>query len=365
MKKALITGVAGQECVYLVELLLEKGYEVHGIKRHYSLLGYRRSLVSCELVFASHPCFYLHYADVSDSAALSRIMREVEPDEIYNLGVLAFSSVPFETSEQVAELNGLHTQRMLEAASVAGLTRKVRMYQNAADVQELKPTRGRFHSNDHKLITAKLSSHAILSKYRSNYNMYACNGFISNYRLAGRGETFLPRKITQGAVRTTLGLQGLLYLDSLDTFRDWGHAQDYAEAMWRVLQQPSPADYVIATGIFTTVREFVRLVFLELGIDIVFQGEGVREVGYVVACYNSSFSLMPGQSIVAIDPIHYHPSNVENYLAESSKARRQLGWKPRYDLRTLVQEMVQDDLRFFQKDSSLTKFASPALSPVT
>lgn len=364
MRKALIIGVAGQDGIYLAELLLRRSYEVHGIKKHNFLFIYIRSVFSCEPAYTGHICFYLQYADVNNKVILSRIMREIEPDEIYNLGAPAFAS--FETSEQVAESNTLHTLRILEPVCVAGLIYKTRIYQSVIqNTNEWEYMQESQHSNDIKSITAKLSTYTVLSRYRSAYNLYACNGVVANYELLRRSKIFLIRKITQSTVRTVLGLQGLLYLDSLDTYRDWGHAQNYVEAMWRVLKHPVPANFVIATGIFTTVREFIRLVFAELSIGIVFQGEGVRETGYVAACYNSAFSLMLGQSIVAIDPIYYCSSNVKTYLAEGSIARCQLGWQPCHNIRTLALKKVHYDLHLFQSQSSLANLTASALSSVT
>jgi GDPmannose 4,6-dehydratase len=346
MKKALLTGSIGQDVFHLAELLLEKGYEVHGIKSHITLLNNERVNVSYQGTCLAHPRFHLHYGELTDSALLVRLVQELQPDELYNLGAMPHVNVPFETPELSMEVNALGTLRLLEAVRGAELTHKTRIYQTAAPASQLVPSSS---------VATKLNSYQILTRYRTAYGMHACNGTLFGQDFSRRGETLLIRKITQGAVRLALGLQGTLYLDTLNHCPDWGHTRDYAECMWRILQQDEPEDFVIATGITTTVREFVRLVFAELNIDLIFQGEGLREVGYVAACHNSNFTLMPGQTVVAIDPVNYRAKSVEPPLAEASKARRQLGWKPRHDLRTLVQEMVQHNLHLFRRDTNLIR----------
>lgn len=355
----------GQDGFSLAELLLEKGYEVHGIKRYSPPFSYEQADVLYQAGCLNHTSFNLHYADLTDAATLARLMQEVQPNEIYNFGTVSYANAPFETPEYTMEVNSLCTLLILEAVRSTNMVDSVRIYQTAApqandSLQQLAASRLKFQHAFPNPAT-KLSSRELITKYRAAYGLYACNGSLFNYEFPRRGETTLIHKITQGAVRIALGLQGTLYLDSLEARHDWGHTQDYAEAVWRVLQQETAEDYVIATAVITTVREFVRLIFAELGVDIVFQGDGAAEAGYVVACHNNYFVLMPGQTVVAIDSTYYHAHTVEASLAEASKARRQLGWKPRHNLHYLVQELVQHDLQLFSRQTSLIKSGQQAL----
>jgi GDPmannose 4,6-dehydratase len=368
MKTALITGITGLYGFCLAEFLLNKGYEVHGIKRHTYLLNNDWINASYQSLCVAHSCFHLHYADLTDAVTLIRLVREIQPDEIYNLEAISQVNAPFETPEHIHEMNGLITLRLLDAVHCTGLIQKTHVFQCSKGLTSSSSRQS--NQPDHTFLSAsantssapiKLSSNEILTKYRAAYGLHASNGSLFNYEFTHQGETLVMRKITQSAVRIALGLQGVLYLDSLSTRRDWGHAQDYAEAMWRVLQQETPEDVILATGVTTTVREFVRLVFSELEIDVVFQGEGKREVGYVAASHNPEFTLMPGQSVVALDPIYYQSETVEPSLAEVSKVRRQLGWKPRHDLRTLVRTMVQQDLEFFRRETHSIKAGQQVL----
>lgn len=365
MKKALIASVIGQDMFYLVNLLLDKGYEVHGIKSHTALLNNAHASIYYSAEYLNHSHFFLHYADLTDAPAIARLVSEIQPDEVYNLGGLSHVQLPFETPEHNSEVGALNTLRILDAICAAGLKNKTRIYQTTNPAtymyDKYQPTA---RPQPSFIPINKLNSYEILTRYRGVHGLYACNGILFGCDLLRRDETLLLRQITQGAVRIACGLQGTLYLNSLSSRPDWGHAQDYAEAMWRVLQQPLPEDFVIATGLVTTVREVVRLVFSELGIDIVFQGEGAREVGCVAACHSLNFTLMPGQTVIAIDPIYYRSRTVEPPLAEASKARRQLRWKPRQDLRALAREMVHRDLQLIQPSNALTKADSQALQPL-
>ncbi|MBC6607467.1 GDP-mannose 4,6-dehydratase [Hymenobacter sp. BT188] len=366
MKRALITGIKGQDGFSLAELLLEKGYEVHGIKKHASLFSYERADVSYQAGCLNNVSFNLHYADLTDATTLTRLMQEIRPDEIYNLGAVSYMSAPFETPEYTVEVNNLCTLRILEAIRSTNLVDSVRIYQAAVPqtstaLQRLAESKSRSQHTSLPYTATKVSCSELIAKHRAANGLYACNGSLLNYEFPRRGETTLIHKIIQGAVRIALGLQGTLYLDSLEARHDWGYSQDYAEAIWRVLQQETPEDYVIATAVMTTVREFVRLAFAELGVDLVFQGDGAGEVGYVAACHNNDFALMPGQTVVAIDSAYYCAHTVEPSLAEASKSRRQLGWKPRHNLPLLVQEMVQHDLRLFSRQTSLIKSGLQAL----
>ncbi|WP_133273526.1 GDP-mannose 4,6-dehydratase [Hymenobacter radiodurans] len=366
MKRALITGIRGQDGFSLAQLLLEKGYEVHGIKRHASLFSYEQADISYQAGCLNNSSFNMHYADLTDTATLTRLVQEIQPDEIYNFGVVSYMKLPFETPEYTEEVNGLCTLRMLEVVRASNLANSVRVYQAATPQTKtaLQPVTESEPKSQHTFFssfTAALSSHKLIAKHRAAYGLYACNGYLFNYEFPRRGETTLVHKITQSAVRIALGLQGTLYLDSLEARHDWGYPQDYAEAIWRVLQQEMPEDYVIATTVMTTVREFVRLVFAELGVDVVFQGNDTQEIGYVVACHNNDYALMPGQTVVAIDSTYYRAHTVEPSLAEASKSRRQLGWKPRHNLHLLIQEMVQHDLHLFSRQTALIKSGQQVL----
>jgi GDPmannose 4,6-dehydratase len=358
MKRALVTGVTGQDGAYLVELLLSKGYEVHGIKRRSSLINTERIDGLYQDPHDSQLRFILHYGDLSDSTNLIRIVQQVQPDEIYNLGAMSHVKVSFDTPEYAADVDGIGTLRLLEAIRILGLEKKTRIYQASTSelyglVQQVPQSETTPFYPRSPYAVAKLYGYWITVNYREAYGMYACNGILFNHESPLRGETFVTRKITRAAARIALGLQPKLYLGNLDAKRDWGHAKDYVEAMWRILQQDEAEDFVIATGVTTTVREFVRLAFAELGIAVEFSGTGVDEIGTVTACTNPEFQLAVGKVVVQIDERYFRPTEVELLIGDPTKAKTKLGWEPKYDLQALVQEMVQADLKLFQRDAHL------------
>jgi GDPmannose 4,6-dehydratase len=364
MKRAIITGVTGQDGAYLVELLLSKGYEVHGIKRRSSLINTERIDGLYQDPHESEVRFILHYGDLTDSTNLIRIIQQVQPDEIYNLGAMSHVKVSFDTPEYTADVDGIGTLRLLEAIRILGLTNKTRIYQASTSelyglVQQVPQSETTPFYPRSPYAVAKLYGYWITVNYREAYGMYACNGILFNHESPLRGETFVTRKITRAASRIALGLQQKLFLGNLDAKRDWGHAKDYVEAMWRILQQETPEDYVIATGVTTTVREFVRLAFAELGIELEFIGEGIEETAQVVTCQNSEYQLPIGATVVQIDERYFRPTEVELLIGDPTKAKTQLGWQPSYDLPALVQEMVQADLKLFQRDAYLQAGGHP------
>ncbi|GAA3995354.1 GDP-mannose 4,6-dehydratase [Hymenobacter fastidiosus] len=366
MKRALITGITGQDGSYLAELLLSKGYEVHGIKRRSSLFNTDRIDHLYQDPHEKGIRFKLHYGDLADATNLIRIVQEVQPDEIYNLGAMSHVKVSFDTPEYTADVDGLGTLRLLEAIRILGLTQKTRIYQASTSelyglVQQVPQSEATPFYPRSPYAVAKLYGYWITVNYREAYNMYACNGILFNHESPLRGETFVTRKITRGVARIALGLQQKIFLGNLDARRDWGHAKDYVEAMWLMLQQDQPRDYVIATGVTTTVREFVNLAFAELGIEITFVGEGVNEVGYVAACHNLGYQLAVGQVVVAVDPAYFRPTEVELLIGDPSRAKAELGWAPRHDLSALVSDMVQADVRLFRRDTVLLEAGHPVM----
>lgn len=354
MKKALITGVTGQDGAYLSELLLSKGYEVHGIKRRSSLLNTDRIDHIYQDPHVDNQKFILHYGDLSDSSNIIRIIQEVQPDEIYNLGAMSHVKVSFELPEYSANVDSLGTLRILEAVRLLGLTEKTRIYQASTSelygkVQEIpqKETTPFYPRSPYAV--AKMYAYWITVNYREAYNMYACNGILFNHESPLRGETFVTRKITRAAARIALGMQDKLYMGNLNSKRDWGHAKDYVEAMWLILQQEKPEDFVIATGTTTAVRTFIQMSFAELGIELEFQGEGENEIGIVKNC-TGEFQLPIGKEIVAVDKRYFRPTEVDLLIGDPTKANTQLGWKPKYNVEMLCKEMVQADLALFQKE---------------
>ena len=354
MKVALITGITGQDGAYLAELLLEKGYMVHGVKRRASLINTERIDHLYQDPHSDNVRFRLHYGDMTDSTNLIRIIQETQPDEIYNLAAMSHVKVSFDTPEYTANADGIGTLRLLEALRILKLEKKTRIYQASTSelyglVQEVpqKETTPFYPRSPYAV--AKLYAYWITVNYREAYDMYACNGILFNHESPLRGETFVTRKITRGVAAIALGLQDKLYLGNLDARRDWGHAKDYVEAMWRILQQDVAEDYVIATGITTPVRDFVRMSFAELGIEVKFTGEGAEEKGVIAACNNEEYQLEIGKEVVAVDPRYFRPTEVELLIGDPTKSKTKLGWEPKYDLPALVKEMVAGDVELFRK----------------
>ncbi|MDI3318613.1 GDP-mannose 4,6-dehydratase [Pinibacter soli] len=357
-KVALITGVTGQDGAYLTELLLSKGYEVHGVKRRSSLFNTDRIDHLYQDPHEKGVTLKLHYGDLTDSTNLIRIIQEVQPDEIYNLAAMSHVHVSFETPEYTANADGIGTLRILEAVRLLGLIKKTKVYQASTSelyglVQEVPQSeRTPFYPRSPYAV-AKLYGYWITVNYREAYGMYAVNGILFNHESPLRGETFVTRKITRGTAKIALGLQDKIYLGNLDARRDWGHAKDYVEAMWLILQQEKPEDYVIATGVTTTVRDFVRMSFGEVGIELEFIGTAEKEVAVVKSCSNPDFQVEIGKEVVAVDPRYYRPTEVELLIGDPTKSQTQLGWKPKYDLAALVKEMMESDVNLFRKEKLL------------
>lgn len=358
MKKALITGITGQDGAYLSELLLSKGYEVHGIKRRASLINTDRIDHLYQDPHEKDVKLKLHYGDLSDAVNLIRIVQEVQPDEIYNLGAMSHVKVSFETPEYTANVDGLGTLRLLEAIRILGLTEKTRFYQASTSelyglVQEVPQSESTKFYPRSPYAVAKLYSYWITVNYREAYGMFACNGILFNHESPLRGETFVTRKITRAACRIVLGLQKTVYMGNIDAKRDWGHAKDYVKAMWLMLQHHKADDFVIATGVTTTVREFIVKTFSALGVTLEFQGKGIDEVGIVSSVANSEVKVKRGDILIRIDPKYFRPTEVELLIGDSSKARNELNWKLEYDLDGLIEDMVSSDLELFKRDNYL------------
>ncbi|MBO9153279.1 GDP-mannose 4,6-dehydratase [Chitinophaga sp. GCM10012297] len=358
MKKALITGITGQDGAYLTELLLKNNYEVHGIKRRTSLFNTDRIDHLYQDPHEKNVHLKLHYGDLSDSTNIIRIIQEVQPDEIYNLGAMSHVQVSFETPEYTADVDGVGTLRILEAVRLLGLTEKTRIYQASTSelyglVQEVPQSEKTPFYPRSPYAVAKMYAFWITVNYREAYKMFACNGILFNHESPLRGETFVTRKITRGVAKIALGMQDKLYMGNLDAKRDWGHAKDYVKAMWLILQQDKPEDYVIATGITNTVRDFIRLSFAEVGVELEFKGSGVNEVGVVRSSTHKDFQLEAGQEVVAIDPRYFRPTEVDLLIGDPTKAQTLLGWKPEYDLASLVKEMVAADVELFRREKLL------------
>ncbi len=352
MKKALITGITGQDGAYLAELLLSKGYEVHGIKRRSSLINTQRIDHLYEDLHEEDVKFKLHYGDLSDSTNIIRIIQEVQPDEIYNLGAMSHVKVSFDEPEYTAQVDGIGTLRILEAVRLLGLTKKTKIYQASTSelyglVQAVPQSETTPFYPRSPYAVAKLYGYWITVNYREAYDMFAVNGILFNHESPLRGETFVTRKITRAACQIALGQQEKLYLGNLDAERDWGHAKDYVEAMWLILQQEVAEDYVIATGVTTRVREFVRMAFAQVGIEIAFSGEGVNEIGVVASCSNPAYQLPIGKEVVAVDPRYFRPTEVELLIGDPTKSKTKLGWVPKYDLQGLVEDMMTADMKLF------------------
>ncbi|MFY8096322.1 MAG: GDP-mannose 4,6-dehydratase [Flavobacterium sp.] len=361
MKTALITGVTGQDGAYLAELLLSKGYRVHGIKRRSSLFNTQRIDHIYEDPHIENQHFKLHYGDLSDSTNLIRIIQETQPDEIYNLGAMSHVKVSFDTPEYTANADGIGTLRILEAVRLLGLTNKTKIYQASTSelyglVQEVpqKETTPFYPRSPYAV--AKMYAYWITVNYREAYNMFACNGILFNHESPLRGETFVTRKITRGIAQMALGLQETLFMGNIDAKRDWGHAKDYVEAMWLILQQEYPEDFVISTGVTTTVRDFILMAFKEVGVEIAFQGEGVNEKGIVKSTSNPEYEFKVGQIVIQIDPTYFRPTEVDLLIGDNTKAKTKLGWSPKYTLEMLVKEMMEADVDLFKKEKLIKNF---------
>jgi GDPmannose 4,6-dehydratase len=377
MKTALITGVTGQDGSYLAELLLEQGYMVHGIKRRASSFNTQRVDHLYQDLHESPVNFRLHYGDLTDSMNIIRIIQEVQPDEIYNLGAMSHVKVSFESPEYVANVDGMGTLRILEAVRILGLEKKTRIYQASTSelyggMPENKNEKGFYDENStfyprSPYGVAKIYGFWITKNYREAYGMFACNGILFNHESPRRGETFVTRKITMAAAAITLGMQDCLYLGNLDSLRDWGHAKDYVKAMWLMLQQEKPEDFVIATGVATKVRDFVQMSFEHVGFKIRWEGKGINEVGILDSVDEQKYLESTGQSlnlpvsnllnsvIVKVDPQYFRPTEVDLLLGDPTKSKTQLGWEPEYDLAGLVKDMMDSDIKLVQKDIHLVE----------
>ena len=357
-KVALVTGVNGQDGAYLTELLLDKGYTVHGVKRRSSLFNTARIDHLYQDRHEKGVKLTLHYGDLTDSTKLIRIIQETQPDEIYNLAAMSHVKVSFDTPEYTANADGIGTLRILEAVRLLGLTKKTKVYQASSSelyglVQEVpqKETTPFYPRSPYAV--AKMYAYWITVNYREAYGMFAVNGILFNHESPLRGETFVTRKITRGVAKIALGMQDKIYLGNMDAKRDWGHAKDYVEAMWLIMQQDVPEDFVIATGVTTTVRDFVKMAFAEVGAVLEFRGEGVEEKGYVVASNNPDFPIEIGKEVVAVDAAYFRPTEVDLLIGDPTKSKTKLGWVPKYDLPMLVNDMMTSDVRLFQREKLL------------
>jgi len=371
-KTALITGVTGQDGAYLSEYLLKKGYIVHGIKRRSSLFNTDRIDHIYQDPHMEHRNFMLHFGDLTDSMNLTRIIQEVQPDEIYNLAAMSHVKVSFDTPEYTANADGIGALRLLEAVRLLGLTKKTRIYQASTSelyglVQEVPQSETtRFYPRSPYAV-AKLYAYWITVNYREAYGLHASNGILFNHESPVRGETFVTRKVTRALSRIVLGMQDAFFLGNLSSRRDWGHAKDYVRAMYLILQQEQPDDYVISTGVTTTIRNFIKMAGEEIGLEISFKGEGAEEKGYITAVDEKVFSLKVGEQftnhiyevikenkpIVSVDPQYFRPTEVELLIGDSTKAKTKLGWEPQYDLKGLIEDMMQSDINLFKKDDYL------------
>jgi GDPmannose 4,6-dehydratase len=358
VKKALITGITGQDGAYLAELLLSKGYEVHGLKRRSSLFNTDRIDHLYQDPHEKNVKLKLHYGDLSDAGNLIRIIQEVQPDEIYNLGAMSHVKVSFDSPEYAADVDGVGTLRLLEAIRILGLASKTKFYQASTSelyglVQEVPQRETTPFYPRSPYAVAKLYGYWITVNYREAYNMFASNGILFNHESPLRGETFVTRKITRGACRIALGLQQSIFMGNIDAKRDWGHAKDYVQAMWLMLQHDKADDFVIATGVTTTVREFITKAFHRLGIAVEFKGKGIDEVGFVSNITDKDAKVKVGDVVVRIDAKYFRPTEVELLIGDPTKAKRDLKWELKYNLDTLVDDMVSSDLQLFKRDHYL------------
>jgi GDPmannose 4,6-dehydratase len=359
-KKALITGITGQDGAYLTELLLEKGYEVHGIKRRASSFNTQRIDHLYQYPHVDNRNLFLHYGDMTDTSNLIRIIQEVQPDEIYNLAAMSHVHVSFETPEYTANVDGLGTLRLLEAIRILNLEKKTKIYQASTSelygkVQEVPQTEKTPFYPRSPYGVAKIYAYWITVNYREAYNLFACNGILFNHESPLRGETFVTRKITRAVSKIALGLQEKFHLGNLDAKRDWGHAKDYVRMMWMILQADVAEDWVIATGTTTMVRDFVKMAFGEVGIELEFKGKGIDEKGFVKSCSNPAFKLEIGKEVVAVDPHYFRPTEVDLLIGDATKAKEKLGWTPEFTLQDLVKDMMANDVNLMQKEVYLKK----------
>ena len=359
-KKALITGITGQDGSYLTELLLEKGYEVHGIKRRSSSFNTQRIDHLYQDPHVDDRNLFLHYGDMTDTSNLIRIVQEVKPDEIYNLAAMSHVHVSFETPEYTANVDALGTLRLLEAIRILNLEKKTKIYQASTSelygkVQEVPQTETTPFYPRSPYGVAKIYGYWITVNYREAYNLFACNGILFNHESPLRGETFVTRKITRAVSKIAIGLQEKLHLGNLDAKRDWGHAKDYVRMMWMILQAEEAEDWVIATGKTTTVRDFVKMAFAEVGVELEFKGIGENEKGYIKSCSNSKFKIEIGKEVVAVDPHYFRPTEVDLLIGDATKAREKLGWVPEYNLQDLIKDMMQNDMDLMKKELYLKK----------
>lgn len=358
MKVAFITGVTGQDGAYLSEFLLKKGYQVHGMKRRSSLFKTDRIDHLYQDPHVDNRNFFLHYGDMTDSTNITRLIKEIQPDEIYNLAAMSHVAVSFETPEYTANADGLGTLRILDAVRLLGLEKKTKIYQASTSelygkVQEVPQSETTPFYPRSPYAVAKMYAYWITVNYREAYGMFTCNGILFNHESPLRGETFVTRKITRATSRIALGLQDKFYLGNLDAQRDWGHAKDYVRMMWMILQADEAEDWVIATGKTTPVRDFVRMSFAEVGIELEFKGEGVDEKAYVKACNNSEYQIQIGKEVLAVDSKYFRPTEVDLLIGDPTKANEKLGWIPEHDLAYLVKDMMQSDIRLMKKDQYL------------
>ncbi len=359
-KVAFITGVTGQDGAYLSEFLLKKGYVVHGLKRRSSLFNTDRIDHLYQDPHVDHKKFFLHYGDMTDSTNLIRLIKEIQPDEIYNLAAMSHVAVSFEIPEYTGNADGLGTLRILDAVRLLGLEGKTRIYQASTSelygkVQEVPQSETTPFYPRSPYAVAKMYAYWITVNYREAYNMYACNGILFNHESPIRGETFVTRKITRAVSRIALGLQDKFYLGNLDAQRDWGHAKDYVRMMWMILQADEAEDWVIATGKTTPVREFVRMSFAEVGVELEFKGEGEAEKAYVTKCNHPDYQVEIGKEVLAVDPRYFRPTEVELLIGDASKAKNKLGWECQYDLNDLVKDMMQGDIKLMKQQQYLDK----------
>ena len=357
-KVALITGITGQDGAYLAEFLLKKGYTVHGLKRRTSLFNTDRVDHIYEDPHNPDPKFFLHFGDMTDSTNLIRLVGEIKPDEIYNLAAMSHVRVSFDIPEYVADTDGIGTLRLLEALRVTGLENKTRIYQASTSelygkVQEVPQTEKTPFYPRSPYGVAKMYAYWITVNYREAYDIFACNGILFNHESPIRGETFVTRKITRAVSRIAHGLQDKFYIGNLDAKRDWGHAKDYVKMMWMILQHDKPEDWVIATGRSTSIRDFIKMAFSHIGVELEFKGSGVNEIAFIASSSNKKYNLEIGKEVLGVDPKYFRPTEVDLLIGDPTKAKEKLGWTPETSLEDLVKEMIESDLKLFEKDKYL------------